>query len=165
MRICGLLSNVLPEIDSAIRDFVLCGLITAAENSSNNSRSRAPIRLLAILAAKFFIYYDINLNKSLIASSSDEQIEKHSKLEAIQNEWREFFGASMSNYLMAWFCWSGFTEASETERFPEFFRIQICKFVYNADPKLELFKLVHNPASALFGQIGAGQVLNTKSNH
>ncbi|KAI6191252.1 E3 ubiquitin-protein ligase listerin [Aphelenchoides bicaudatus] len=116
-----------------------------------------PIRLLAILAAKFFIYYDINLNKSLVASSSDEQIEKHSKLEAIQNEWREFFGASMSNYLMAWFCWSGFTEASETERFPEFFRIQICKFVYNADPKLELFKLVHNPASA-FPDVEKGEI-------
>jgi hypothetical protein len=161
MRICGLLSQFLPDIDSSIRDFVLCGLITAAENFSTNSRSRAPVRLLAIFASKFFIHYDASLTKSLNAlismeSLSEAQVKQRSKVEAFQQEWREFFGNSMSNYLMAWFCWSSFTEASEDERFPEFYRVQISKFVYNADPKLELFKLVHNPASDLFGQIGAG---------
>lgn len=159
MRICALISRLLPDIDSSIRDFALCGLITAAENFSTNSRSQAPVRLLAILAARFFIYYDINLTKLLNAltdNSSESQVQRRSKIEAIQLEWREFFGNSMGNYLMAWFCWSGFTESSEKEAFPEFFRVQISKFIYNADQKLGLFKLVHNPASALFGQIGAG---------
>lgn len=159
MRICSLISHVLREIDSSIRDFVLCGLITAAENFSTNFRCQSPIRLLAILASNFFIRYDANLTKLLRQMPPTcplkSTAELRSKIETIQYEWREFFGNSMSNYLMAWLFWINSTAANEKERFPKFFRIQLCKIVHNADQKLGLFKLIHNPASALFGQIGA----------
>jgi hypothetical protein len=155
----------LPDIDSSIRDFILCGLVTAAENFSTHFRSQGPIRLLAVLASKFFLLYDDSLTKTLdllnsSVISSVEVMERRSKIGAIQHEWRDFFGASMGNYLMAWFCWVSSTSAKEDERFPEFLRIQLCKFVYNANPKLGLFKMLHNP-TALFGQLGdAGYVFS-----
>jgi hypothetical protein len=114
-----------------------------------------------MFALKFFVNYDNNLTKlmSILTSStisSVQVMERRSKVEAIQHEWREFFGASMANYLMAWFCWSSFTETDNEKRFPEFFRIQVCKFIHNADPKLGLFNFVQNPEPILSGEFGKG---------
>lgn len=158
LRVCTLICEVLPEIDSAIRDFVLCGLITAAENFSSNFRSNGPFRLLAIFASKFFVLYDSHLTKllSILNSPAEQVVERRTKIESIQHEWQEFFGASFANYLMTWFCSISFTESNDVERFPEFFRIQICKIIQNADPKLGLFKFVQNAVPALLSQLEIG---------
>lgn len=161
MRVCAQISHVLPDIESAIRDFVLCGLITASENFSTNFKSNASIRLLSMFALKFFVNYDNDLTKLIgilnsSAISSREVMDRRTKVESIQHEWREFFGASMAKYLMAWLCWASFTEADNEKRFPEFFRIQLCKFIHNADPTLGLFSIVQDPRPILSGEFGAG---------
>ncbi|KAI6205844.1 hypothetical protein M3Y94_00838400 [Aphelenchoides besseyi] len=160
MRVFVELAHITHELPPKIRELVLCGLVTITTNFTTTYHSDGPVRLLALLGLKFFLKYDNTLTKALavLRSSitlSDDLLEQRSKLELFLKEWREFFSSTTAANAMAWIYWlSDSKNVATSQLFPEFFRLQLCKIIYNVDYEVGLFDIVREPTPLLSSYLG-----------
>ncbi|KAI6173957.1 E3 ubiquitin-protein ligase listerin [Aphelenchoides besseyi] len=160
MRLFVELAHIAHELPPKIRELVLCGLVTITTNFTTTYYSDGPVRLLTLLGLNFFSKYDNTLTKALavLRSSvtlSDDLLEQRSKLELFLKEWRDFFSPTTAANVTAWIYWlSSNKNVANSQLFPEFFRLQLCKVIYNVDYEVGLFDIVREPTPLLSSYLG-----------
>lgn len=146
----------IPDLPRELRDFILCGLITALQNFTSLTGFTQLSELNASLALEFFIHYDFSLTDrlntlKLIIDKTGEDERQQNALAGHVQEWREFFGSSASTYALSWYMWTVMKRDRAQPNLSSFFNIQVAKTIRNATVELNLLELLKNPVD-LFSQ-------------
>ncbi|CAD5234770.1 unnamed protein product [Bursaphelenchus xylophilus] len=142
LRLAVQLVGRLPDLPQELRDFVLCGLITAMQDFTAKEERSQLSEVMASLSLEFFTSYDRKLGDKLnelksLPEVSEEVLENKLLVESQIQEWREFFGSSASTYTFAWFCWMSVGNSKGKVNyglFSPFLRLQMAEFIDNPSP-------------------------------
>ncbi|KAH7722238.1 E3 ubiquitin-protein ligase listerin, partial [Aphelenchoides avenae] len=123
LRLCAQIVPYILEVDGPIRDFINCGFVSALQSCTDalnapGKRSSPLLHVLCSICCRLYASYEkcVRLNRKNVDYTD------------INQEWREFFGPSAVNYIIAWFVGiaQGIPRPAHTE-------LEICRAVHLMD--------------------------------